>query len=77
MQTGDLSLSHKKFLAKPIYRFAYRCLDNVKMYKYAIFDLNIMLFKRYEHFTKKNLTGQNDDRQILTTILPTRVTGQN
>ena len=30
MLNGDLALSHKKFLAKPIYRFAYRCLDNVK-----------------------------------------------
>ena len=28
-------LCHKKILAKPNHRFAYLCLDNVKMYKYA------------------------------------------
>ena len=55
MQNGDLALPHKKFMVKPIYRFANRCLDNVKMFKYAIFDLNIMLFKRYEHFHKNKL----------------------
>ena len=33
--------------AKPRHRFAYQCLDNVKMYKYAY----TMRFKSYEHFT--------------------------
>ena len=32
---GDKVLPQNVFLAKPYHRFAYLCLDNIKMYKYA------------------------------------------
>ena len=35
-----------------------------------------MRFESYEHFHLNNLTGQNDARQTLATILDTRVTEQ-
>ena len=45
----------KKLLAKPSQGFAYLCLDNVKMYLYAKFDLNIPCGSRVMSTSLKDL----------------------
>ena len=44
------------FLEKPFNHFAYQCLNNVQMYKYATFDQNLWCgSKVMSIFTKKKL----------------------
>ena len=53
-KTVTIGFATKYILAKPYHRFAYLCLDNVKMYLCEKFDLNIPCGSRVMSiFTKR------------------------